>query len=73
MQPIPKMTREDFERRANAMADLLKTELPEGTGFILGLFDHGTGNTTGFVSTTSRETTIRLLRELVARIEERTN
>jgi hypothetical protein len=59
-----------LEETAAALARRLKREMPIGTGFCLVMYDYGGPGNMAFASTGERSSTIAMLRELVALMEQ---
>lgn len=60
----------EMEKQARELGDVLKSVMPPGQGFFLALYDLGdeTGNLT-YLSNGNRADSIRMLRELVKKLE----
>lgn len=67
-------TRESLEELCHDLGSALKLDMPDGVGVALVLtYDFGEGGNLAYVSTGNREDCIRMLRELTAHLESRTN
>lgn len=65
MTRVRQQLRIHIEKECRRLADHLKTELREGTGFTLLLFDMGEEGNISYVSTAERGSMMATLRELI--------
>jgi len=70
---MPQITQEMLEEECRRIAKALANSMPTGCGFILSMFNFGPEGSLAYMSSANREDAIRVLRELVAHIESRTN
>jgi hypothetical protein len=63
--PIP----EKIRAQANKVADRIARGLPDDTVFALIIADVGAGGTTSYISNANREDMIKLLKEMVGKME----
>ena len=71
---VQKRWRLEQEASMRRLAEMLRTEIPRSRGFILVVYDYGDdsgpqGSAMSFASTGERSSTIKMLRELVEKME----
>ncbi len=67
------LDRAELEKLSRELAQDLKEAMPPGIGFVLGVFEYGgPGKWLSYISSARRDDTIRVLRELLSELEERT-
>lgn len=69
MIALPREPLETAEIKAREVGRLIKSAMPEGWGFCLVLSSYGDGGFCTYVSSVEREGAVKMLRELLDKIE----